>query len=137
MITQIDISSFRSIKKQEIPIKKFNILYGPNGSGKSSVMYAAYVIRNFFVNPGQQLNRLFNLGFINLGGFDNVIYNKDYRPITISITSDKNFIGSDKILCKLTVVIEDFLNSEISYNIDEFEATLSIDFPFTAVEKKK
>jgi len=53
MITQIDISGFRSIKEQQIPLKKFNILYGPNGSGKSSVMYAAYVMRNFFVNPGK------------------------------------------------------------------------------------
>lgn len=73
MITQIDISNFRSIKAQSLPIKKMNILYGANGSGKSSVGYAPYVFRNFYVNPNQRLNSLFNLGFINLGGYENVI----------------------------------------------------------------
>ncbi len=73
MITQIDISNFRSIKQQSIPLKKLNILYGANGSGKSSVAYAPYVMRNFFANPNQRLNSLFNLGFINLGGIDNIL----------------------------------------------------------------
>ncbi len=72
MITQIDISGFRSIKEASIPLKKLNILYGQNGSGKSSVMYAPYVFRNFCINPNQRLNSLFNLGFMNLGGFENV-----------------------------------------------------------------
>ena len=137
MITHIDISNFRSIKDQHIPLKKFNILYGPNGSGKSSVIYATYVMRNFFVNPGQRLNSLFNLGFMNLGGLDNVIYNKGFGPIAISITSDKNFISFDKTLCKLTLNIEDLFGSEIKYSVDESEAILSIDFPFTAIEKRE
>lgn len=72
MISQIDITGFRSIKEQSIPLKKLNILYGQNGSGKSSVMYAPYVFKNFCANPNQRLNSLFNLGFINLGGFENV-----------------------------------------------------------------
>jgi predicted ATPase len=48
-------------------------VYGQNGSGKSSAMYAPYVFRNFYVNPNQRLNSLFNLGFMNLGGFENVV----------------------------------------------------------------
>ncbi len=73
MITNIEIENFRSIKKQSLPITKLNIVYGRNGSGKSSAMYAPYVFRNFYVNPNQRLNSLFNLGFMNLGGFENVI----------------------------------------------------------------
>lgn len=89
MITQIDISNFRSIKQQSIPLKKLNILYGANGSGKSSVGYAPYVFRNFFVNPNQRLNSLFNLDFINLGGFDDVISQKSkYDEIVISFNID-------------------------------------------------
>lgn len=130
MITQIDISGFRSIKEQQIPLKKFNILYGPNGSGKSSVMYAAYVMRNFFVNPGQRLNSLFNLSFINLGGFDNVVYNKEnVLPVEISITSNRS-------LSKTTLEIHIF-SSEIKYIVDQFEASIAVDFPFTATEKKE
>jgi len=87
MITQIDISNFRSIKQQSIPLKKLNILYGPNGSGKSSVMYAPYVMRNFFVNPNQRIDNLFNLGFINLGGVQNVISSsKSYPGVDIRIS---------------------------------------------------
>lgn len=85
MITQIDISNFRSIKAQSLPIKKMNILYGANGSGKSSVCYASNVLKNFFVNPNQQLNSLFNLGFINLGSIDNIYQQgSEYKAVSIS-----------------------------------------------------
>ena len=91
MITEIEISNFRSIDKCKLPVKKLNILYGPNGSGKSSILYAPYVMRNFFVNPNQKLNSLFNLGFINLGAYDNVCrINEFLSSIDISITSEIN-----------------------------------------------
>ena len=35
MISQIDISGFRSIKEAKIPLKKLNILYGQNGGNES------------------------------------------------------------------------------------------------------
>src|SRR5260221_13370952 len=89
MIKKIKIFNFRSIVEQELTIKGLNIIYGPNGSGKSSAMYAPYVFRNFFVNPNQRLNNLFNLGFINLGGFKDIILSHDEsRPISIDIESD-------------------------------------------------
>src|SRR5580692_7665388 len=83
MFQQIDIFNFRSIKKQSVPLKKINILYGPNGSGKSSVMYAPYVFRNFCLNPNQRLDSLFNLGFMNLGGLDNISSQREYVDITL------------------------------------------------------
>jgi len=53
------------------------------------VGYAPYVFRNFFVNPNQRLNSLFNLDFINLGGFDDVISQKSkYDEIVISFNID-------------------------------------------------
>ncbi len=133
MITQIDISNFRSIKHQSIPLKKLNILYGANGSGKSSVAYAPYVMRNFFVNPNQRLNSLFNLGFINLGSLDQVSsQSKTYKEISVAITTSL-FDSNSFATCTLS--LEDIFGSSISYNLYEEETKLSIEFPFTASEK--
>lgn len=135
MITQIDISNFRSIKQQSIPLKKLNILYGVNGSGKSSVAYAPYVMRNFFANPNQRLNSLFNLGFINLGGFDDVFNHAQniFIEMSISITSlldrNTNLIGT----CKLN--LHDIITSSVIVGVKNEVAEMKIDFPFTASEK--
>jgi len=144
MITQIDISNFRSIKKQSIPLKKINILYGPNGSGKSSVMYAPYVMRNFFVNPNQRLNNLFNLGFISLGNIENVIFNGNNNSayeIEISITSDieSHFVRNEDDFAKssLTLSKNGVFGNSINFKIAEFEEKLEIQIPYAATEKKE
>lgn len=36
-------------------------------------MYALYVMCNFFVNSNQKVNSLFNFGFINSGGIENIL----------------------------------------------------------------
>jgi hypothetical protein len=152
MITQIDISGFRSIKDQQIPLKKFNILYGPNGSGKSSVMYAPYVMRNLFVNPNQRLNSLFNLGFINLGGYENVLANNTphYKPIKVSIHIDLEITGEAPSLLQSytkrkdnifisTLILNNFLNNEniLSFNFGEVDCKINIDLPSSLTEKKE
>jgi len=139
MITEIGISNFRSIKEQTIPIKKLNILYGPNGSGKSSVAYAPYVMRNLLVNPNQKPNSLFNLGFIDLGSYENVIKDNHFlKNIGISITSELSTIKNnpDHIL-KYTLNLQDFLPSTMSFQIAEFYDTIDIDLPATLLEKKE
>ncbi len=138
MITEIEISNFRSIDKCKLPVKKLNILYGPNGSGKSSILYAPYVMRNFFVNPNQKLNSLFNLGFINLGAYDNVCrINEFLSSIDISITSEINDnINKQYNQIKYTLILDDF-GSAIEFKIAEFGSKLNIDIPFTLSERKE
>lgn len=141
MITQIDISNFRSIKQQSIPLKKLNILYGPNGSGKSSVMYAPYVMRNFFVNPNQRLNSLFNLGFINLGGFENVIRNKIRHSNDIEIKINLDIGGPSvkkkhvKIPFKYRLFLSEEVESEIEFAWSDLKKKITIDFPSTLQKK--
>ena len=143
MITKLSIQNFRSIKSQDLELKKLNILYGPNGSGKSSVMYAPYVMRNFFVNPNQKLNSLFNLGFINLGTHDNVIRDKNYEDLSmkIGITS---FIDDNRTkdwtadnFIRYNLGFEEILGSEIEFEIAEFKNRIDIDIPYTLSEKKE
>jgi AAA15 family ATPase/GTPase len=77
MITKIKISGFRSIKNQEIELSKINVIYGGTSTGKSSVLYSLIVLKNFTKNPNQQIDSFFNLGFMNLGGFEACVFNHD------------------------------------------------------------
>ena len=98
MVTNIAISGFRSIESISIPMKKVNIMYGPNGSGKSSVAYASCVMKNFFNSPNQRMNSFFNLGFINLGGIENVVNTSNvFGEFNIEITGTKTFFPINDI----------------------------------------
>jgi AAA15 family ATPase/GTPase len=77
MLRKIKIKNFRSIRNQEIELAPLVVIYGPTASGKSSLLYALLVAKNFLLNPNQQLDAFFNLRFQNLGGFDQVVFNKD------------------------------------------------------------
>lgn len=140
MITQFQIKNFRSIKAQTIPVKKLNILYGPNGSGKSSVLYAPYVMRNFFVNPNQRIDSLFNLGFINLGGFDNVQRDKDNDRIILSLVTDGISKWQKKnnfVKYQLALDGDPIGNSEIEFSYNDISRKMPIDIPFTNIKHKE
>ena len=77
MIKKVKISNFRSIKSQEIELSKINIIYGGTGTGKSSILYSLIVLSNFIKNPNQVVDGYFNLGFLNLGGFEACVFNHE------------------------------------------------------------
>src|SRR5207302_1888812 len=52
-----------------------NIFYGPTASGKSTLMYSVLALKGFLANPNRPSDAFFNLGFIDLGGFDATVYN--------------------------------------------------------------
>ena len=141
MITQIDIANFRSIKQQSIKLKKLNILYGPNGSGKSSVANAPYVMRNFMVNPNQRLDSLFNLGFINLGSFENVVRNNN--AIEISIHKKETFKNilkdAEEFDCKYNLELseDELFGSNVSYDLGfGYKGIIPINHPYTLINKE-
>lgn len=77
MIERIKILNFRSIKEVEIDLSKINVIYGGTATGKSSILYSLIVLRNFVKNPNQPVDGIFNMGFLNLGGFDACVFNHD------------------------------------------------------------
>jgi len=79
MIQKIINSGFRSIRDQKIELSKINIIYGATATGKSSILYSLNILKNFIKNPNQQIDVFFNLGFINLGGFDACVFNHDQK----------------------------------------------------------
>lgn len=151
MIKRIAISNFRSLKEQSITLKKINILYGPNGSGKSSVMYAPYVMRNFMVDPNQRLDSFFNLGFINLGGFDNVVRTNPARLIKIALdcSPSKDYVKivekSSSALLNFSITLSNTkaLPSSVDFKYQDeqglfrggFGAGTVIDFPYSLTSK--
>jgi AAA15 family ATPase/GTPase len=78
MITSLDIKNLRSISDLKMDIAPLTVLYGPNGSGKSSIIYGLPIFKSIILNPNQSTDGFFNLTFINLGGFDQVIF--DHKP---------------------------------------------------------
>lgn len=136
MIKRIKISNFRSVENAEVELAPLTVLYGPAASGKSSLLYSLIVLKNFIINPNQQSDGFFNLGFINLGGFDNCVFNQDKeRAIDISFYIDNGEYGIS--LKKNSANI--FLNSEII----KMQAKVSIpyglnqNFPFTIKENEQ
>jgi AAA15 family ATPase/GTPase len=88
MITKLKISNFRSIREQEIELSKINVFYGPTASGKSSILYSLIVLKNFIKNTNQPIDAFFNLGFLNLGGFDACVFNHEVNnEIKISFST--------------------------------------------------
>jgi len=86
MITRIDIKNFRSIEQASIELAPLVLLYGPTASGKSSLLYALQVIRNFVINPNRPADGFFHLGFMDLGGFDECVFNHEKsRAIEIAV----------------------------------------------------
>lgn len=77
MITGLSIENFRSIQKDHIELAPITLVYGANGSGKSSLLYAPLVFKNLTLTPNQPPDAFFQLGFANLGGFKQGVF--DHR----------------------------------------------------------
>lgn len=89
MLNRLDVHNFRSIESCEVEFAPITIFFGPTSAGKSTLFYALLVLRNFILNPGQALDGLFNLGFLNLGGFDACIFNHvASKPLAVTAHFD-------------------------------------------------
>lgn len=88
---KVSISNFRSIKNASLEIAPLTFIYGNNATGKSSVFYALNIFRNIILEPNQEVDTFFNLGFANLGGFKSVVFKHDEsQPISISVNAKIN-----------------------------------------------
>jgi len=86
MLTKLTVQNFRSIENCDVEFGPITIFFGPTSAGKSTLFYALLVLRNCILNPNQALDGLFNLGFQNLGGFDQCIFNHNVSK-TLGVTA--------------------------------------------------
>ncbi|HWZ44897.1 MAG TPA: AAA family ATPase [Candidatus Saccharimonadales bacterium] len=71
------LQNFRSIQAAGLNMRPVTVLTGANGAGKSSFMYGLMALKNLLVNSNQSADNFFNLGFVSLGGFKEVVAGKD------------------------------------------------------------
>jgi len=94
MLKKIKIAGFRSIRKQEVDLAPFTVIYGPTASGKSSLLYSLLVLKNFVATPNQQSDGFFSFGFIDLGGFDACVFNHEQdKAIEVSFSNEDGEYG--------------------------------------------
>lgn len=94
MLKKLKIAGFRSIEQRQVDLAPITVIYGPTASGKSSLLYSLLVLKNFIANPNQQSDGFFSLGFINLGGFDDCVFNHESdRVIEVSFSCEDGEYG--------------------------------------------
>jgi len=133
---QLIIKNFRSIRNQRLSLAPVTIVYGPNGSGKSSLLYAPLVLRNLALNPNQPLPALINLGFLNLGGFNEVVFShRSEESIEIEIV-DSNILSGCEVQCtysatfSATNALDLFYRFSAESPLSPFHARLSTSLPY-------
>jgi energy-coupling factor transporter ATP-binding protein EcfA2 len=90
MIKSVKIENFRSIERAEVELAPLVVLYGPTASGKSSLLYALLVLKNFIVNPNRPADGYFHLGFMDLGGFNQCVFNHESsRKVSVGISFEE------------------------------------------------
>lgn len=77
MVSKLSLKNFRGVRNAEIEIAPITVLTGYNNAGKSTIPYALLTLKNVLSNPNQPLDSFFNLGFLNLSGFKQVVFSKD------------------------------------------------------------
>jgi len=129
MISNIQISNFRSLEKVSLDLNKFTLLTGSNNSGKSSLIYSLLSLKNTMSNTNKSIDNCLTLPYINLGGFNQIIFNKNIeKNIALCFTS----VGTDKIPIEYQLSIgkkSSYLSIKFNY-IVEIDCTLEIAFPY-------
>lgn len=91
MIRKLIYENFRSIPKEQMELGKINIITGANNVGKSSIIYGLLALKNMMGNTNQSLDSCLTLPFMNLGGFGQVIFDKNESGrITLGIETDNH-----------------------------------------------
>jgi predicted ATPase len=130
MIKSLNISNFKSLRNVKLPLGKITVLTGANNSGKSSFIYSLLALKNTITNPNQSIDGCLTLPFINLGGFQQTVTNKEEdKQIELEIVCEEDDI---EVAYKLAMgKVSSFLeiNCQRPYL---FSAKLEIAFPYPA-----
>jgi predicted ATPase len=94
MLHKIHLENFKGLTKVELKLKRINILIGKNGSGKSSIIHALSVLKKSAQASGGHV--ILNLGYINLGAFEDVLGKAKESKIEITgsrLFTSEYFVG--------------------------------------------
>ncbi len=91
MITSIRLHNFKCFEDELLPLGALTVLSGINGMGKSSVLQSLLLLRQSSISENNELTgALLNGPLIDLGMYDDVLYERALSDATVSIgiTSD-------------------------------------------------
>lgn len=93
MVNKIVLEKFKCFEdKLEIPLSNVTIMYGKNGRGKSTVSQALLLIAQS-MRKANELNELvINGKLVNLGYFDELLYNYGGDQFAIGINSETEYL---------------------------------------------
>jgi AAA15 family ATPase/GTPase len=131
MIKALNISNFKSLRNAKLPLGKITVLTGANNSGKSSFIYSLLALKNTITNPNQSIDGCLTLPFINLGGFQQTVTNKEEdKQIELEIVCKE---GDIEVAYKLAMgKVSSFLEITSTTRFYGFSAKLEIAFPYPA-----
>ncbi len=123
MLKSVKIENFRSIESAEVALGRVTVLFGPTSAGKSSLFYALLALRNFVLNPNQQADGLFNLGFQSLGGLEACVFNHSPSK-SIAVTAD---FGDGHYGVRIAKA-----EADITSRVGTFEMSAKVPVPYAA-----
>ena len=125
MLRRLTVQNFRSIEKCDVDLGPITVFFGPTSAGKSTLFYALLVLRNFILNPNQPIDGLFNLGFQNLGGFNECVFNHNVSK-TVGVTAHFGH-GDDSYGVNFQKT-----DAEIFQNSEFLRMTAKVPIPYSA-----
>ena len=138
MINRLAIENFRSIASADLSLSRVNVFYGPTASGKSSVLYALLVLKNFVANPNRRADALFDLDFVNLGGFRACVFDhqRDRRVVvacTVQAGSERATyqidLAENEAALRLTAVGDKLVKGLLGDSQFEWVAEVTLPYP--------
>jgi hypothetical protein len=129
---KLTVKNFRSIKDETFDLAPITVFYGPNGSGKSTVLYSLLTYKNIVTNPNQRLDGFFDYGFLSLGDFQDLVFDRNRKTrLSLGITNSDGTISASH---QVDVGADDsFLKLKVSHPSfkDAIEFEQKVSFPFS------
>ncbi|MCX6153186.1 MAG: DUF3696 domain-containing protein [Candidatus Kapabacteria bacterium] len=120
-IKSIELQNFKGIKdKIEIELSPITLLFGANSAGKSTIMHALLYAKEIFERQNfDPVQTQFGGNYVDLGGFQNLVYNHDLNNEMIIAFNISNcyFGGMDS---RYRIMIENVWEYRQSKLLDNF-----------------
>lgn len=98
MIHSLEIENFKAFSTRvKIPFAPITLIFGENSAGKSSILHALNLLKQTRESreAGALLLPRTNKGFVDLGSFQELLYNHDLsNRLTLKVQSSQSFIPS-------------------------------------------
>jgi hypothetical protein len=125
IIRFIGLQNFKGYREASIPLAPITLFFGPNSAGKSTVFQVLYLLKQTLQFAPKDVPLLFRCdnGYVDLGSFEDVIYDHDTRlDLCIKINDHLfTFLNRRGRTCieRVDVEADDSCGGEYSFEVKE------------------